>query len=499
MTADNKTINNVLTGWITLEVLTPQDFPDPRDYITGKEAPNKQRYVEWDIADTPPWLDPRYSYLEKDATIFWIVYLGAIPQKEAYSKILETFEDAFAEENFRTSGTAGMISFTVDEKGAYTGSGCVSSFAWGLGQICNETPQKLPGFPEIESDLLTKLSQSLVHLDEDNEPLPLEQLELERCYMKMTEHLKLPKALSLNRLAAIRVVYKRKDVEPPQSELLNSFFLNDLIKIRKEFVSGKIGVGLDKYLRGIPEERRQDVLTDDALIKQVLQPEYMPEIRWTPKSRYNLYLMQQASVNHVFREMRQADIEGINGPPGTGKTTLLRDIIAKIVFNRACAMVKFKDPSTAFKKAIDRDNNGYNQVLYQVHPSLLGHEIVVASSNNKAVENISRELPGIDTIDDEFDPPLRYFNHIADHVSDGKETWGMAAAVLGNQKRRNDFANSFWWDKEYGLSPYFKYLTASSSNGEKLSPIVELENPPQNIFEAKEQWEEVRKEFSEKR
>jgi len=497
--ADQKTIMNVLTGWITIEVLTPQDFPDPRDYITGKEAPNKQRYIELDIGDVPPWLDPSYSYPEQDATVFWIVYLGAILQKESYLKILETFEDAFAEEKLRKTGMAGLLSFTVDQYGAYVGGGCVSSFAWGLGQICDGTPQNLSHFPEIESNLLMQLDQSLMHLDEDNIPLPLGPNELERCYTEMTGHLKLPQALLSQRMAAIRVVYKRKDVDPPQSELLNSFFLSDLIKIRKEFAAGAVGVGLDKYLRGTDTGDRRDVLADENVLRDILRPEYIPEVRWTPKARYNLFLMQQAAVNHVFREMRKEDIVGINGPPGTGKTTLLRDIIAKVVFDRACAMVAFKNPSAAFQKGLDRENNGYRQALYEVHPSLLGHEIVIASSNNKAVENISRELPGVDMVDDMFDPPLRYFNHVADHVADGKETWGMAAAVLGNQRNRGNFTKAFWWDDEYGLSSYFKYLAHPPEEGEKVSRIIALEKPPQNALEAKERWRAAQKDFIEKR
>lgn len=43
--------------------------------------------------------------------------------------------------------------------------------------------------------------------------------------------------------------------------------------------------------------------------------------------------------------------------------------------------------------------------LYQLDPSLLGHEIVVASTNNKAVENLSREIPGLEAVEDQGGRP----------------------------------------------------------------------------------------------
>ncbi len=40
----------------------------------------------------------------------------------------------------------------------------------------------------------------------------------------------------------------------------------------------------------------------------------------------------------------------MNGPPGTGKTTLLRDLVAAVITNRAVAMAGFDDPAKAFSQ-----------------------------------------------------------------------------------------------------------------------------------------------------
>lgn len=76
-------------------------------------------------------------------------------------------------------------------------------------------------------------------------------------------------------------------------------------------------------------------------------------------------------------------IMGINGPPGTGKTTLLRDLVASCVVDRASAMVRFDDPACAFTISGQKLSVGGSAFLhlYRLDPSLKGHEILVASSN----------------------------------------------------------------------------------------------------------------------
>ena len=67
--------------------------------------------------------------------------------------------------------------------------------------------------------------------------------------------------------------------------------------------------------------------------------------------------------------------------------------------------------------------------------------MLVASSNNKAVENISKELPLVEAIDQTLPPP-RYFNTTSDNLADQDgATWGLIAAVLGNSKNRAEFKN----------------------------------------------------------
>jgi ABC-type lipoprotein export system ATPase subunit len=59
-------------------------------------------------------------------------------------------------------------------------------------------------------------------------------------------------------------------------------------------------------------------------------------------------LLQQAAVNGTSNELRDGGLLSVNGPPGTGKTTLLRDVLVATVVERAEAMATFADPALAF-------------------------------------------------------------------------------------------------------------------------------------------------------
>jgi len=85
---------------------------------------------------------------------------------------------------------------------------------------------------------------------------------------------------------------------------------------------------------------------------------------------------------------------------------------------------------------------------------LKGFEIVVASYNSKAVENISAELPGLDAIAGDA-TQLRYFKTISDSIHD-RETWGLIAAVLGNAQNRYRFKQLFWWDESKDFNSYLR-------------------------------------------
>jgi hypothetical protein len=95
--------------------------------------------------------------------------------------------------------------------------------------------------------------------------------------------------------------------------------------------------------------------------------------------------------------------------------------------------------------------SGKNFQSFNLDARLTGFEIVVASSNNSAVENVTREIPGAKSIDEEYRERAAYFTDVARHClkpdDKGAPPWGLVAAVLGNSRNRYEFAQKFWFDK----------------------------------------------------
>lgn len=223
---------------------------------------------------------------------------------------------------------------------------------------------------------------------------------------------------------------------------MNSFFLEELADVADSMDLKRSSAPLKAYLAAHTKAGQIDV-SDDGKSKELLDllaPDRYPGGCWPTEADQGLVHSQQLAVNHIVGELGKSKgpqsegLRSVNGPPGTGKTTLLRDIIAAVVTGRADALAELQSASVAFGK--DEARN----VLIQ---ELLGHEIVVASSNNGAVENVTLELPQRDKVDAQWLPELDYFRGAAEWLT-GKEAWGLFSAALGNKTNRDDFVDRFY-------------------------------------------------------
>jgi len=229
-----------------------------------------------------------------------------------------------------------------------------------------------------------------------------------------------------------------------EAPFLNSYFLNDLntlIGHREE-----PGRPLEIFLS--PETdagARVDLLQHRPLLES-LHPQHLAAGRWPSHPAHGLYSAQQAALNITLAGLRlSSGLLGINGPPGTGKTTLLREVIANVVVNRAERLLKV-DVERLF--AIDRhpiiDALGY----YPINRAVAGNDgIVVSSNNNTAIENISRELPVLKSIHHETFTEADYFSAQATALY-GEPCWGMLSATLGKAENRSAFVSALWYKHE---------------------------------------------------
>jgi hypothetical protein len=152
---------------------------------------------------------------------------------------------------------------------------------------------------------------------------------------------------------------------------------------------------------------------------------------------------RQLSISPFLKPLR-VGYRASTARPEHARPLCLRDIVASVIAARAEKMIEWEDPEKAFADSEHTLPAGqYRIPLYRVAPDLRGFEMIVASSNNKAVENVSAALPNLKAIASDA-TPLRYFKTLADTLHQS-ETWGLGAAVLGTLKNGHRFKEVFWW------------------------------------------------------
>ncbi|MBY3185053.1 hypothetical protein HFO24_25870 [Rhizobium laguerreae] len=239
--------------------------------------------------------------------------------------------------------------------------------------------------------------------------------------------------------------------------ILNSFFIEDIERAMIRVTHGDIPAPLRQYLTPLAREKRIDLYSEDGrrAIVRALHPGKLNRGRWLSEPHHAMSLMQQFAINSAIDDLSETGLFSVNGPPGTGKTTLLRDMFADNIVRRARILASLKTARDAFDGAprrvifSDRSTASISALI----PALAGFEMVVASSNNAAVENISRDLPKRSSV--ARTSSFQYLQTIAHKIacqkdngavvklSDGDRPWGLIACALGNSRNRRAFKERF--------------------------------------------------------
>ena len=124
---------------------------------------------------------------------------------------------------------------------------------------------------------------------------------------------------------------------------------------------------------------------------------------------------QAARIDVVARadvvEAGGPGLMGVNGLPGTGKTTTLGDILASNVVERARRLSACENPFDALTERTHEwtGEGRMRRRVRELRPEVVGFEMVVASANNAAVENLSEEIPQRSAIKDSRNVDADYF------------------------------------------------------------------------------------------
>ncbi|WP_207215416.1 AAA domain-containing protein [Rickettsiales endosymbiont of Peranema trichophorum] len=251
-------------------------------------------------------------------------------------------------------------------------------------------------------------------------------------------------------------------MENSDLSILRSFYLDDIRMVSNAMIREDVGAGLMNYLRSDYIGVRHDLRNDLSAVQRLSAPSMLSPARWPSSNSTALSLAQHVAVNIAVntavrdtdglfsingaqwaaKSTSQAEITdapglfSINGPPGTGKSTLLRDIISNVVTARAQLLAELPKPQDAFISSQTIEVDRYKYKVWTLQPQFLRHQIVIASSNNSAVENISKEIPRSSEVDSTYG--LQYFADIATQIN-GEKSWGIGAAVLGNKNNCSTF------------------------------------------------------------
>lgn len=283
-----------------------------------------------------------------------------------------------------------------------------------------------------------------------------------------------------------------KDNSDSSDSMINSFFIKDIFATIDKFKSGNANTLLKEYLNPFSDEnKRVDLRENIDFVNKSLLPNNQADGSFA--SQYPLRFSQAFCVNQIINNFKgKGGFYSVNGPPGTGKTTLLKDIIANIIIQRAKQISKFQEPSETLKFIGDKSKNKFVNAL---NPSLTGYEIVVTSSNNGAVENISKEIPKRDSIDPNM-PHCSYFPEYASKLNK-EDCWGLICATLGNSKNKSNFISALCVDDKVSQlnQSYAKYCYINSETNKLESFKGYLSRVRDSKVDKRSEWKRAKEDF----
>ncbi|HEY3456280.1 MAG TPA: AAA domain-containing protein [Bryobacteraceae bacterium] len=467
----------ILRYWKAVELLSPQKIPrlNPNNRSEPVLRAGGETPLPWDLSG---WFRPPESGRKWRFTAYCGLYkLGRVRAflENKFGRDTTSFDR-------RPDGESCLFALQIASDGRpLLDTFVLASCPWAVGRLKNATSGGdawTAGFEASAKEMALRLAERFcireddeigralnrnpeIHVGRPIQPNDLEtEIECIADALGISGILK-PKDLRI----AARQVEEKYQFHADSDDFLNSFFLRDLEKIAEEAARSNNSAVLSRFLspdQAVHPEQRCDVRTSLNALWRNTSPGMIPPARWPASPDEPLYFSQQFAVNSALEafEQQASPIFGVNGPPGTGKTTLLRDLIASVLVRRAQALAKLRRPEQAFTGDPAHWNTaGFERSIFLWREELLGFEIVVASANNRAVENVTLEIPAQRAIAEEYLSQIEYFGDFAGRLLSerkrkeaeqaGTEAWGLLAARLGSKKNRSRFISKFWYaDKE---------------------------------------------------
>ena len=469
--------NKILNFWKLEEYFTPSDYPELT--LTIKEGkqdiPFDAYYNAYSTRSLPlKEYKAHNEYLRQkhksDEKLYnrANVYCGCYKIKTFVEKMAEKCKldmEKYAEIN-ELSGRFYIFSVQIDLDGKLTEEGVqISPFFYAV--LCMIKSEGIN--VNIMQEDICKLNEDVNELLKQNDIQILEFTDITIVKNIVFDKLGVENESQVGLEGASDKVYACKGLkkEDETSDFF-SFYLDEIERVQKNYKNNEHVI---KYTTALLSDNQKKITIDSDVnaMKKWLEVDKFPLAKYP--SKFSPTLMQQLAINIAVSEKdRNEKIFSVNGPPGTGKTTLLKEIIASNVVQMAEVLIKYgiDGGDFVFRKVESASNASYTEKYYEIPEEIAKFGILVVSNNNGAVENITLDLPKSADMEKEktrtdyFDRKTNkevYFSAVADKLL-GKEgsAWGLISARMGRKSyvtevlescvfaRKNDDSNKVTLD-----------------------------------------------------
>lgn len=230
----------------------------------------------------------------------------------------------------------------------------------------------------------------------------------------------------------------QKQPHKVRDDFMNSPYLESLANLslavkekNPELLLSKVLTNFFKYSHD--NKVHNDILRDPRALYEIADPRLFNLGRWPDSLKKKLSVCQQIAISRICQASEYSPVVSVNGPPGTGKTTLLRDVLADVVVRRGFEIASITDIRN--EEIFETSYSGATAIQVLKSNFTKDFPIIVVSNTNNAIENISKEIPLQYGFEEE---ECDYFSVLSNEILGKNQwSWGLLSIPLGKTANWN--------------------------------------------------------------